>query len=777
MSHAVKTWAQALLRHRTGRYALVPVFLGLGLAASLGLHPILPHSAEYIFLAAVAASAWLGGWGPGLLAALLAPFALDYFFLPPLHTIGISMDAAPFVVTFLLSAVAAAWIGSTRAAARRAEDGLRQSEAKFRRILTNLPDIAWTADRTGRIVYMSPKCEKTLGYTNKQVYLGGSDFLLGRVHPADLSRVRHAMDSLFRSSGQFDLEFRFRRNDGAWIWVHNRATAYQVQGAGFADGVLTDISQRKQAEMDLRAKTAFLEALTDSTIDGLLVVDANGRRILQNRRYDELLAVPPDLTHSADDNDASLLDHVLGMVKNPASFLEKVMHLYAHSDQTSRDEIDLVNGTILDRYSSPVRGTDGRYYGRIWTFRDITERKRNEDTLRQLSAAVEQSPVSVVITDPAGNISYVNRKFTEATGYSAQEVLGKTPRILKSGYSPPEMYTALWQAILAGREWRGEFRNRKKNGELFWEAATISPIVEPDGSISHYLGVKEDITERRALESELHQAQKLEAIGQLAAGIAHEINTPIQFVADNLTFLQDTCSSLFPLLESWRAALRKLSPETSALADEEAARCDLAFVCEEVPRAIDQSLDGTRRVATIVRAMKEFSHPDQTGRMQSDLNHGIESTITIARNEWKYVAEMSMDLDPALPPVSCYPGDINQVVLNLIVNAALAIRDRPGRSDKGQITVSTRQRGEFAEIAVSDTGVGIPEEIQGRIFEPFFTTREVGSGTGQGLALAHSVIVRKHKGKIWFESVAGQGTTFFVHLPLNVADLEEVLET
>ena len=313
------------------------------------------------------------------------------------------------------------------------------------------------------------------------------------------------------------------------------------------------------------------------------------------------------------------------------------------------------------------------------------------------SSDLEQSPVSVVITDAHGSITYVNRKFSENTGYSLEEVRDKNPRILNSGYSPAEMYRDLWTTILDGREWRGEFRNRKKNGELYWESAAISPILDANGSVRHFLAVKEDITERRALESELRQAQKLEGIGQLAAGIAHEINTPIQFVTDNLTFLQESWEASFHLLELYRNTLGGHGeqgdhdvPDDVALAER---NCDLDFISSEVPRAISQSLEGARRVAQIVRAIREFSHPDLAEKTEADLNQGIASTITIAHNEWKYVADMVTDLDPALPHVVCYPGDVNQVVLNLIVNAAHAIKARQNGNEKGRITVGTRRCG------------------------------------------------------------------------------------
>jgi signal transduction histidine kinase len=353
----------------------------------------------------------------------------------------------------------------------------------------------------------------------------------------------------------------------------------------------------------------------------------------------------------------------------------------------------------------------------------------------------------------------------------------KTPRVLNSGYSPRETYKKLWATILDGREWRGEFRNKKKNGELYWESASISPIVDANGAITHFVAVKEDITERRALESELRQVQKLEGIGQLAAGIAHEINTPTQFVTDNLTFLEDSWAATFRLLESYRAAVqdhgKELSPQLVESLSQEERRCDLNFIREEVPHAIAQSLDGARRVARIVRAMKEFSHPDLADKTEADLNQGIATTIAIARSEWKYVAEVVTDFDERLPPVVCYPGDVNQAVLNLIVNAAHAIKEKLQGNGRGQIAVRTRRCGQFAEIAVSDTGTGIPENIRTRIFDPFFTTKDVGVGTGQGLTLAHSVVVRKHHGKIWFESETGSGTTFFIHLPVDSAREQE----
>ncbi|HEY1499043.1 MAG TPA: PAS domain S-box protein [Acidobacteriaceae bacterium] len=764
------------LTSRIARYGLVPVFIGFALLASSRLCSSFPHSVDYLFIAAVVATAWIGRRGPGLLAALIAPLVLDYFFLPPLHTIGISALAAPTICFFLPSALAAAWMSSTVSSARQTKALLEQSEEKFRRILFNLPDVAWTADQNGCLLYISPKVDSLLGYSSAQLRAAGLAFLFARVHPDDLGPVRQALHNLFAGHAPFDMEFRFQHQDGSWIWLQNRATStYRKKGLTLADGVVSDISRRRWSELELQSKTAFLEAQANSTIDGILVVDDHGHRLLENRRFLDLFSIPAALVEGLDDQ--PVLRHVAEATKDPASFRAKVDHLYRHPSETSRDEVELKNGVILDRYSSAVRGKDDRYYGRIWAFRDITRQKRRETMLRQLSAAVEQSPVSVVITGVEGNIIYVNRKFTASTGYSLDELIGKNPRILNSGHSPRGMYDDLWSTLLQKKEWRGEFRNRRKNGELFWESATISPILDADGAITHFLAVKEDITERRALESDLRQARKLEGIGQLAAGIAHQIDTPAQFVTDNLVFLQDSCAAAFCLLEKYRAALLNAAPHVSAPVIEELAAIeqthDFAFIRDEVPRAIAQSLDGTRRVAKIVQAVREFSHPDLAEKTAVDLNQGIASTITIARNEWKYVADMVTDLDQSLPPVLCFPGDVNEVVLKLIVNAAHAIQAKLNGNGKGQITVRTRVSGPFAEIAVSDTGTGIADQNRTRIFDPFFTSKDVGSGAGQGLSLAYSIVVRKHHGKIWFETTIGSGSTFFVQLPIHPAAPQE----
>jgi signal transduction histidine kinase len=270
---------------------------------------------------------------------------------------------------------------------------------------------------------------------------------------------------------------------------------------------------------------------------------------------------------------------------------------------------------------------------------------------------------------------------------------------------------------------------------------------------------------RRRLEDELHHAQKLEAVGRLAAGIAHEINSPIQYIGDNTRFLADAVESLSRMLDLQRKELEAAaSNEVNARLSRAGEELDLPYVRAEAPRTVARTLEGVRRVATIVRAMREFAHPGQGEPVASDINRALEATLDVARNEYRYVANVITEFGD-LPLVTCRPGDLNQVFLNVIVNAAHAIAEVVnGSGTRGTIRVRTRAEGDGVVISVSDTGAGIPASVRDKIFEPFFTTKDVGKGSGQGLAIARS-IVEAHRGSITFETVPGQGTTFHIRVP------------
>ncbi len=583
----------------------------------------------------------------------------------------------------------------------------------------------------------------------------------------------------------------------------------------------------------------------------------------------------------------------------------------------------------------PIYNDCGEFRGFRGSFRDVTAQVEAESRLRKLSRAVEQSPCSIVITDTAGAIEYINPKFTQVSGYTAEEALGQNPRLLKSGEMAAEGYRELWETITSGREWSGEFHNKRKNGELYWEHASISPISGNDGLISHFIAIKEDITARKAAEeamlrseekfskafhgspdwivisrfadgcyldvnaaflavtgftrgevlgkssidlgiwaepgerqrnveqlmysgrinnvevvfrtkegdcrnmlwsadlidyngevciiavarditalklterelnksraelqinheelkhlyqqmetknSELEKAyaelqatqtqflqqEKMASIGQLAAGVAHEINNPIGFVASNLSTLEKYTGRLAEFISLQEAALKRGATELDLVGmAEQRKKMKLDYVMEDIPQLIKESLDGADRVKKIVADLKSFSRLDEAEHKYADINECLESTINIVWNELKYKVTLHKELGD-LPQIRCFPQQLNQVFLNLLVNASHAIEKQ------GDLTVRTWQEEGYVKIAVTDTGCGITEETQQRIFEPFFTTKEVGKGTGLGLSISYDII-KRHQGEIEVASEVGVGTTFTVKLPVEeVSDGREL---
>ena len=315
---------------------------------------------------------------------------------------------------------------------------------------------------------------------------------------------------------------------------------------------------------------------------------------------------------------------------------------------------------------------------------------------------------------------------------------------------------------------------RRPDGEERYLGLTVNPLNGDDSSILGLTIIGADITDRKKMESQLQQSHKMEAIGQLAAGIAHEINTPVQFVGDNTRFFQEAFNDLIQIIKKQQGALEaarsnSLTQELIQNIEELIEEIDLEYLEEEIPVAVEHSLKGVERIAKIVQAMKIFAHPGMVAKEPVDINQEIEKTITITRNEWKYVADLKTDFDESLPPIPCFRAEFNQVILNLIVNAAHAIAEanNGNQSQMGTIHIRTICEGNQAKICIGDTGAGIPEEIQHKIFDLFFTTKEPGKGTGQGLAISHSVIVKKHNGTLTLETQEGKGTTFTIGLPMG----------
>jgi PAS domain S-box-containing protein len=376
--------------------------------------------------------------------------------------------------------------------------------------------------------------------------------------------------------------------------------------------------------------------------------------------------------------------------------------------------------------------------------------------------------------------AYVGPQVEKTFGYAAEK--WSEPGFLESVLLPDQIdaVRSHLRAVTGGGETEFECAVLAQSGvsrRLRWVVTPGELRSEPC-----LRGLMLDITQQRKLESDLQQAQKLESVGRLASGVAHEINTPVQYITDNVHFLRTCGTDLSDLIGTLRVSNQALLSGAPSLTAAQAAldtemRIDLPFLLEHMPKAHESCMEGLLRVATIVRSMKEFAHPDSTEMTSVDLNRAIESTLVIASNEYKYVAQVETHLG-SIPAVLCHAGEVNQAVLNIIVNAAHAIGDVVKTSGNlGKITVSTRHEGDSVIISIADTGGGIPAHVLARIFDPFFTTKEVGIGTGQGLAIARSVLVERHGGALDVQTEVGVGTTFTLRLPVAGMIPEAVFES
>ena len=411
------------------------------------------------------------------------------------------------------------------------------------------------------------------------------------------------------------------------------------------------------------------------------------------------------------------------------------------------------------------------------------EREKTVADLNEFKVTLDQVQDLVFMFDPDTLLFfYVNQGGLDQLGYTLAEMQQLTPLAIKPDLTEPQFREMLAPLRDSNKDTLTfTTRHRRKDGS-FLPVEVFLQHITPEGKKSRFVAIVRDITrrmearkEREQLLTRLNSEQKMASIGQLAAGIAHEINTPAQYLGSNINFLGDAFAGIDELIRQYDQLLNlpeiSASPESLVNGmDALKNQADWDYLAEEIPRAIEQTKEGIAKISSIVLAMKEFSHPGCKEKQPTDLNKLIDTTITVASNEWKYVADINQQLDRTLPLFSCLPNEMGQVILNLLVNAVHAIKDKIGASldgVKGKIIIGSRRVNDSIEITLTDTGGGIPVAIGGKVFDPFFTTKEVGRGTGQGLAICHDIIVNKHGGTIEFVSTEGEGTTFIIRLPLG----------
>ncbi len=601
---------------------------------------------------------------------------------------------------------------------------LKESEQRFRTLLESAP-LAIVVHLDQKIYYGNERAIALAGAKDLEDFMGRD--IMDFIHPESVELVKERFAQAFAGKPLETSEQRFVNLEGREITVEITSMLTDLDERSAFISIINDITKRKQA-------MARFKNLFEQSNDAIYLLFKNKFELV-NARFTEMFGFTLE---ECNQPDFSFLDLVAPESLPAIKKRMKAVEMGKSVPKVYEFEAIHKSGKRLycEASVSHIDYEDGRATQGI--IRDISERKKAEDEIRKLSLAVEQSPNSIVITDQNGSIEYVNPSFTQITGYSSKEVLGKNPRILKSYETDPDIYESLWATITSGKTWNGEFVNKKKNGTLYWSKAFVSPIFDTNKNITHFLSVQEDITERRELEEQFRQSQKMEAIGQLAGGVAHDFNnllTIINGYSELILSKTDRDNPVFEQVQQIKEAGRRAGSLTRQL---------LAFSRKQIMQPV---------ILNVNRLIKD---------MEKMLRRLIGENIDFISIYEKNIGDIKAD-----------PGQVEQVILNLVVNA------RDAMPDGGKLTIETSniqltdsyvnvhqgsETGWYVMIAVSDNGVGMKPEIRDHIFEPFFTTKEQGKGTGLGLSTVYG-IVKQSGGSIWVYSEPDLGTTFKIYFP------------
>lgn len=709
---------------------------------------------------------WLGGsvlLGVTVLGNHFSAMAGTSFFDDPaIVSSGVSVVPAatiPLVAGCVLFLVTAFWVGSlVDGRLAEASAAVRSSEAHNRAIIESMMDAHMVTDRDGIIRSFNPAAEETFGWPAGEI-IGQPVTTLINYRPEARQRPFSANGDRLVSMPAHRRRWVYadggRRKDGSVFPVELAVSPFTVDGNLFFSCKARDLTERWEAEARLRR----LAAATENAGDAICILDAGHRIQYVNPQYerqsgfsrDEVIGQQPGRGVSAD----SVYAEVWSTVARGQVWTGQV--------RTRRRD-----GSVIDEELTvtPVFSQQGAISGYVAVMRDITRRLEAELDRRRLAEALQYCTDSIEILDAQGRILYVNAAYERYTGQRLADIRGSRPEALLDFEPAADSYDDMMRtAYRGGRPWSGTLKSVHPDGRVREEDVTVSPMRDDRGQIHGYVVVKRDTTDRRRLEAQSRQRQKLESIGQLAGGIAQELNRPVQQLGDNLQFLGRSFRNLDALL----AELLALAQSPVAVTPAALAGClqsaDAEFLRLEMARALGQAADGVQQVSSIVGAMRDLSYasPEQAC---VDLGRAIQSTITVSSSEWRAAAEVRTTFDPALPPVRCVAGDIGLVVMNMLAASAQAIlaANKSGIRGKGVITVSTQRLQNWAEIRISHTGKGVSPEERQRLFNP-----SGADAPAAGMALAHDVVVRRHNGTLAVESDGAAGATFIIRLPLDAA--------
>ncbi|WP_051677144.1 PAS domain-containing sensor histidine kinase [Maridesulfovibrio frigidus] len=662
-------------------------------------------------------------------------------------------------------------------------------------------------DINGRVHWINNAFTRMTGYDFDKIYGKTLSLIKSGMQSKDFYQE---MWKTILSGSSWSGELINRRKNGELYHEYQTVTPVTNSKGRVTNfiAIKNDITEKKVAQKSLENREAKLSALFNGIIDAIVTADSTGKIETVNPAAEKIfgyapgeltdknvrILVPPELRPDHDSYIKRYLEtripRIIGtgreieavrkdgsrfpielsiteIITDDATMFTAIVRDISERKRQEK-ELSLLNEKLEQRVRERTLDLENKT---LELMEEVAERKRAEMQIRQSSELLRSlldgiSAAFIILNLEKRTIVEINGVAENMFGLSKNQILNKNcDLIFKAQGSPLE--------IVCPDSMEGESLSEtyvlSANGTTLPVSRHVLPITIKERP--HLALILFDITARKNLEHKLARAQKLESIGRLAAGIAHEINTPIQYIGDSVQFIKEAFDDFLKLSEIEEKIMescRKFEDfsEIMKKRDQIAEDEDTDFIMDEIPEACTRALEGVERVATIVRAMKNFSHPGQSSKQLTDINKAITTTLTVARNEWKYAAEVDLQLGD-IPMVMTLQGDINQVLLNMIVNAAHAIRDKhEPLGKKGEITIATTKEESFVEIKISDNGTGISPEILDNIFDPFFTTKKVGEGTGQGLAIVHDIIVNKHGGSIDVESKWEEGTTFIITLPL-----------
>ncbi|MEM1392467.1 MAG: PAS domain S-box protein [Cyanobacteria bacterium P01_H01_bin.150] len=684
---------------------------------------------------------------------------------------------------------------------KKTEAVLHETEAKMQKLAANVPGMLYqfevNPDGSMCFPYVSPGCYEIYGLQPEQIQ-ADANTIFSMAHPDDLKSFKTSLAISIKNIKPWEHEGRIVLCSGEVKWIKIHSCSEKLEnGTILYHGFVLDITERKQAEKALLRSNAMLEAQQEAAIDGILVIDENKNILSCNQHFLELWQIPKSVIETGDEQ--QFLTSMVDKFTNLGEFINEVENLYNDVEKSVRDEIDLGDGRTFERYCAPINSVRGEYFGRVWYFRDITERKQAEQSLLRtnsvLKAQQEASIDGILVVDEyRESISY-NQRFIDLWQIPQSTIeTGKHEAIFASildKLENPEEFVSTLEYLFEhpSESCRNEIYLKNEKTLERYIASVLSLGGDNYGKILYF----RDITERKQVEAKLReqtqelenalqklqhtqvqliQSEKMSSLGQLVAGIAHEINNPVNFIVANLTYAQEYFEDLLKLIQIYQ----NNSSENSEV-EEFIQEIEFNYLQEDLPNIISSMKTGAKRIEDIVLSLRTFSRLDEAEHKIIDINESIESTLMVLQNSLEAKSErveiiVTKDFND-LPLVECFAGKLNQVFMNIFNNAIDALEEaiknkKIYENENPQIRISTQLiQQDIVQISIFDNGSGIPEDNINKLFDPFFTTKPVGQGTGLGLSISYQIIVEQHEGKLNCISTVGEGTEFQIQIPIK----------